>query len=70
MPIQQPIDDLSTVRLLTDDGVSKGAIRLAPRVFNSSKVRAQAGGQVIYLAYALYCLRFIQHDYVASFYLR
>lgn len=58
------------MRLLADDGVSKGAIRLAPRVFNSSKVRAQAGGEVIYLAYALYRLRFIQHDDVASFYLR
>ncbi|MCY1525096.1 hypothetical protein D9M68_600630 [compost metagenome] len=70
MPVQQPIDDFSTVRLFADDGVSKGAIRLAPRVFNSSEVCAQAGGQVIYLAYALYRLRFIQHDDVASFYLR
>jgi len=69
LPVQQPIDDFSTVRLLADDGVSKGAIRLAPRVFNPSKVCAQAGGQVIYLAYALYRLRFVQHDDVAGLYL-
>ncbi|SVJ77793.1 Uncharacterised protein [Klebsiella pneumoniae] len=70
MTVQQPIDDFSTVRLLADDGLPQGAISFAPRVFNSSKVCAQAGGQVIYLAYTLYRLSFVQHDDVASFYLR
>ncbi|MCY1436040.1 hypothetical protein D9M71_521550 [compost metagenome] len=70
MTVQQPIDDFSTVSLLADDGLPKGTISLAPGVFNPSKVCAQAGGQVKYLAYALYRLSFVQYDDVAGLYLR